>query len=91
MKLTTVSCPCVSADPCQIYQSRELKTGEKQLFSYYDFILLFFFFRESLKMFLNSKKYTHIIFNKWCKNEKKKRKKNKNKKNNKKKQQNNDD
>ena len=32
-KPTTASCPCLSADPCQSYQSRELKTGEKQLFS----------------------------------------------------------
>ena len=32
------------------------------------FLKWFFSFCESLKMFLNSKKYTHIIFNKKCKN-----------------------
>ena len=31
MILTIVSCPCLSADPCQSYKSRELKTVEKQL------------------------------------------------------------
>ena len=41
--LTSVSCPCLSADPYQSYQSQELKTSEKQLFSLSDL----FSFRES--------------------------------------------
>ena len=53
----------LSADPCQSYQSRELKTVEKHSY----FLKMFFCsfsFHESLKRFLNGKKCIHFIFNK---------------------------
>ena len=70
MKLTTVSCPCLSRSVPKLPISRFENWREIVIFLKY---ILFFSFCESLKMLLNSKKYTRITFNK---NAKMKRKNN---------------
>ena len=62
MKLTTVSCSCLSADPCQSYLSHIFFS---QIENWRETVILLeiilFSFLESLKMLLNGKKYITLF------------------------------